>query len=205
MVFNVFVTALWMSEIESKRRPFKWNFTFWWGNKSNQQVLNLTNTEGGWAQSLFVGLKTAWRLSRVKIMLVIFFDLQGVIHKEFVPEGETMNAVYYNVVMERLLNRIRRVRPGMCKSGNWFLLHDNAPSHNAMYVCAGFIILPWTRFSFFKYCEKKSWVVLGCVINRSITEANIKVCACKLLFAVSKFSNIWRNQTFTLQVLTLLT
>jgi len=29
------------------------------GTKSNQQVLNLANTEGGRAQSLFVGLKTA--------------------------------------------------------------------------------------------------------------------------------------------------
>jgi len=36
--------------------------------------------------------------------------------------------------MERLLNRIRRVRPGMCESGNWFLSHDNAPSHNATIV-----------------------------------------------------------------------
>jgi hypothetical protein len=64
-------------------------------------------------------------------MLVIFFDWQDVIHKEFVPEGETINAVYYNGVMERLLNIIRRVRPDMCESGYWFLLLDNAPSHNA--------------------------------------------------------------------------
>ena len=56
---------------------------------------------------------------------------KGVIHKEFVPEGETINAVYYKGVMERLLNRIRPVRLGMCESGDWFLLHDNAPSHNA--------------------------------------------------------------------------
>jgi len=28
-------------------------------------------------------------------MLVIFFDWRGVIQKEFVPEGETINAVYY--------------------------------------------------------------------------------------------------------------
>jgi len=63
-------------------------------------------------------------------MLVIFFDWQGVIHKEFVLEGETINAVYYKGVMERLLNRIRRVRPGMCQSGDWFLLHNNAPSPN---------------------------------------------------------------------------
>jgi len=51
-----------------------------------------------------------------------------------VPEGETINAVYYKVVTERLLNRIRLVRPGICKSGDWFLLHDNAPSHNATIV-----------------------------------------------------------------------
>jgi hypothetical protein len=67
-------------------------------------------------------------------MSVIFFDWQGVIHKEFVPEGETINAVYYKGVMERLLNRIRRVRQGMRESGDWFLLHDNAPSHNATIV-----------------------------------------------------------------------
>ena len=67
--------------------------------------------------------KLLFQKSRVNIMLVI--------HKEFVPEGETINAVYYKGVMERLLNRIRHVRPGMCESGDWFLLHDNAPSHNA--------------------------------------------------------------------------
>ena len=78
--------------------------------------------------------KMRFQKSRVKTMLVIFFDWQGVIHKEFVPEGETINAVYYKGVMERLLNRIRRVRPGLCQSGDWFLLHDNSPSHNATIV-----------------------------------------------------------------------
>ena len=46
---------------------------------------------------------------------------QGVIHKEFVLEGETINAVYYKGVMERLLNIIQCVRLGMCESGDWFL------------------------------------------------------------------------------------
>ena len=72
--------------------------------------------------------------SCVKTMLVIFFNWQGVIHKEFVPDGETINAVDYKGVMERLLNRIWHVRPGMCESGDWFLLHDNAPSHNMTIV-----------------------------------------------------------------------
>ena len=34
------------------------------GTKSNRQVLNLANMEGSRAQSLFVGPKTAWLLSR---------------------------------------------------------------------------------------------------------------------------------------------
>jgi len=67
-------------------------------------------------------------------MLGVFFDWQGVIHKEFVPEGETINALYYKVVMERLLNRIRRIRPGMCESDDWFPLHNNAPSHSVTIV-----------------------------------------------------------------------
>jgi len=75
--------------------------------------------------------KLQFQKSRVKIMLVIFFNWQGVIHKEFVQEGETINAVCYKDVMERLLNRIRHVRPGMCESGDWLLLHANATSHNA--------------------------------------------------------------------------
>ena len=78
--------------------------------------------------------KLRFQKSRVKTVLVIFFDWQGVIHKEFVPEGKNINALYYKGVMERFLNRIRRVRPGMCESGDWFLLHDNSPSHIATIV-----------------------------------------------------------------------
>jgi hypothetical protein len=31
--------------------------------------------------------------------------------------------------MERLLKRIRRVRPEFRNSKEWFFLHDNAPAH----------------------------------------------------------------------------
>ena len=81
----------------------------------------------GW-RNLATAKNLRFQKSRVKNMLVIFFDWQGVIHNEFVSEGEIINAVYYKGVMERLLNRIRRVRLGMCESGDWFLLHDNSPS-----------------------------------------------------------------------------
>jgi histone-lysine N-methyltransferase SETMAR len=71
--------------------------------------------------------------SRVKTMFV-FFDAQGVIHREFVPEGQTVNGQFYLGVMERLLKRIRLVRPEFHNSKEWFLLHDNALAHTASVV-----------------------------------------------------------------------
>jgi hypothetical protein len=46
-------------------------------------------------------------------MLIIFFDSQGVGHKEFVPEGKTVNAEFYKGVMDDLLKCIQRVRPAV--------------------------------------------------------------------------------------------
>jgi histone-lysine N-methyltransferase SETMAR len=64
-------------------------------------------------------------------MCTVFFDAQGVIQCEFVPEGQTENGQFYLGVMERLLKRIRRVRPEFHNSREWFLLHNNAPAHTA--------------------------------------------------------------------------
>jgi transposase len=47
---------------------------------------------------------------RVKTMFV-FFDSQGVIHREFVPEDQTVNGQFCLCVMEWLLKRIHRIRP----------------------------------------------------------------------------------------------
>jgi len=67
-------------------------------------------------------------------MLIIFFDFQGVVHKEFVEEGKTVNAEFYKGVMDRLLQHIQRVRPAAFCSRDVFLLHDNAPAHEAASV-----------------------------------------------------------------------
>ena len=64
-----------------------------------------------------------------------FFDSQGVAHKEFVPEGKTVNAEFYKGVMDRLLKRIQRVRPAAFCSRDFFLLRNNAPAHKAASVC----------------------------------------------------------------------
>jgi hypothetical protein len=73
-----------------------------------------------------MGWRNLATAEKIAISEVSCEDHVGVIHKEFVPEGETINAVYYKGVMERLLNRIWRVRKDICEFGNLFLLHDNA-------------------------------------------------------------------------------
>jgi hypothetical protein len=69
------------------------------------------------------------------MLIIFFFDSQGVVHKEFVPEGKTVNAELYKGVMDHLLKRIQRVRPAAFCCRDFFLLHDNAPAHKTASVC----------------------------------------------------------------------
>lgn len=57
-----------------------------------------------------------------KTMLVIYIDWQDVVPKEFVPKEQTFNTAILKDVIDRLLRRIRCVRPSLAKSGDWFLL-----------------------------------------------------------------------------------
>ena len=41
------------------------------------------------------------------------------------------NAEYYKGVLDRLISRIRRVRPALYRTRDFFLLHDKAPAHSA--------------------------------------------------------------------------
>lgn len=66
--------------------------------------------------------------SKIKVMLIVFFDIRGVVHHEFVPTGQTVNKNYYLAVLKRLREKIRRNRPEMWKNNSWILHDDNAPS-----------------------------------------------------------------------------
>jgi hypothetical protein len=72
--------------------------------------------------------------SNVKSMLICFFDFDGIIHKEFVPPGQTVNAKFYCDVLRRLREGKRRKQPGKGRTYNWVLHHDNAPAHTALAV-----------------------------------------------------------------------
>jgi len=60
----------------------------------------------------------------------LFFGSQCLVHKEFVPPGQTVNKQYYCEVLELLRKRVHRVRPEI--ADNWMLHHDNAPCHTAI-------------------------------------------------------------------------
>lgn len=78
--------------------------------------------------------KLRFSKSRIKTMFICFYDSKGIVHREFVPYGQTVNGEYYLGVMERLWKRILRIRPEYREPGSWHLLHDNAPPHKTIAV-----------------------------------------------------------------------
>jgi hypothetical protein len=57
--------------------------------------------------------------SKLKKTVIIFFDPRGVVDRESVPPGVTVNRNYYLEVMDRLRKRVMRVR--MEIADDWIL------------------------------------------------------------------------------------
>ena len=55
-------------------------------------------------------------------------------HKEFVLPRQTVNQQFYLKVLKRLRDNVRKKRPEVWSSCDWFLHHDNAPGHTALNV-----------------------------------------------------------------------
>jgi hypothetical protein len=70
----------------------------------------------------------------VKAMVIIFFNIRGVITIEWVPEGQTVNQKYYLKVLTKLWERVRKKRPEFWKKKSWILHQDIAPAHIALTV-----------------------------------------------------------------------
>ena len=71
--------------------------------------------------------------SKFKTMLIVFFDIQGIVMAEWVPSAQTVNQRYYIEVLMKLRERVRMKRPELWRNG-WILHQDNAPAHNALSV-----------------------------------------------------------------------
>jgi hypothetical protein len=66
-------------------------------------------------------------------MLTVFFDSEGVVHYEFLPQGQTVSKEYYLEIM-RLHEAVRKKRPDAWQENRWMLQYDNVPSHSLFLV-----------------------------------------------------------------------
>jgi hypothetical protein len=64
-------------------------------------------------------------------MLTIFFDSREVVHHEYTPQGTTITKEYYQEVLHRLRDSVRRKRSDLWAATTWQLHHDNAPAHSS--------------------------------------------------------------------------
>ena len=72
--------------------------------------------------------------SKVKMMLIVFFDIQGIVHFEFLPQGQTVNQTVYKEILPRLVRSVRDKRRSLWEAYTWTLHHDNAPAHTALNI-----------------------------------------------------------------------
>jgi len=64
-------------------------------------------------------------------MLIVFFDMEAIVHYEYVPQGQTVNQQFYLQVLKRLKLAVCRKRPQKRVAGAWALHHENAPAQTA--------------------------------------------------------------------------
>jgi hypothetical protein len=69
----------------------------------------------------------------MKVMLITFFCIRGIVHFEFIPQGQTVNQAYYVEILKQLLEALYRKRPELWTS-DLILHHDSASAHKALSV-----------------------------------------------------------------------
>ena len=65
-----------------------------------------------------------------KFQLTVFWDCDGIIHMDYCPPKQTINAAYYSSLLQTVHSKLPRVRPGKIHKCPLFL-QDNARIHTA--------------------------------------------------------------------------
>jgi len=78
--------------------------------------------------------KSASSSQQCEVHVDFFFDIQGIVHKEFVSPGQTVNGKFYCELLKRLREGNGRKRPDKWKKNNWFLHHDDARVNTSLVV-----------------------------------------------------------------------
>ena len=72
--------------------------------------------------------------SKVKVMLIAFCDIKGIVHFEFLPQGQTVNQYVYKEILRHLMRSVQDKRRDLWENNAWVLHHDNAPAHSALSI-----------------------------------------------------------------------
>jgi len=72
--------------------------------------------------------------SKIKMIMVAFFDWKGIVHHEFVPRVQMVNKKLYQESLARSRDAVRRKRPELWENQTWMLHHDNAPAHASLLI-----------------------------------------------------------------------
>ena len=132
--------------------------------------------------SEFVGVtsprlkKLKFKRLRIKTKLIILFDSEGIVHKEFVLERKTVNAEFYKGAIDCLLKCISRVHPAAfcCRD---FSCYTITCPHTKLQVFANF----WPKKSYNPLSPRTLQIYLCQTIFRSPSWKWIKMtplCGC---------------------------
>jgi histone-lysine N-methyltransferase SETMAR len=67
--------------------------------------------------------------SSTKTMLIMFFNIRGIVHREFVPQGQTVNTKFYCESSAAFEGEHSAKATGFVACKNWVLHNNNAPCH----------------------------------------------------------------------------
>jgi hypothetical protein len=95
----------------SKRRPLSCNFITGEESWVYGRDPETKQQSSQWKSPGSPKPKARQSRSATKSMLIVFFDIRGMLHLEFAPEGRTVNAEFYCSVLRRLMEDIQRKRP----------------------------------------------------------------------------------------------
>jgi hypothetical protein len=98
-----------------------------------QYDLEIKRRSTCWKTQLHRECKKAWMIkSNVKAMMIIFFNIRGVIFIEWVRGGQMANQKYYLEVLTKLWERVKKRRPELWKKKSWILYQGNVPAHSTL-------------------------------------------------------------------------
>ena len=63
-----------------------------------------------------------------------FFDVHGIVHAEFLPQGQTIHQHVYKNILRCLMCSVREKRRELWETRSWLLHYDNAAAHNALEI-----------------------------------------------------------------------